>query len=56
MFREVLQQQGISGEAVGEINLESDEARQGNWGSLYAQFEERLNELRQRYYLGPDSS
>lgn len=46
--RELLRQLGISGSAIGEINLEASETWEEISGELYSQFDQRLNQLKEQ--------
>jgi hypothetical protein len=46
--RELLRQLGITGSAIGEINLEASETWRGICGGLYSQFDQRLNQLKEQ--------
>ena len=46
--RELLRQLGISGSAVGEINLEASETWRQILAALYSQFDQRLNQLKEQ--------
>jgi len=46
--RELLRQLGISGSAVGEINLEASETWKEVCGALYSEFDQRLHQLKEQ--------
>ena len=46
--RELLRQLGISGSAIGEINLEASETWKDILGGLYSEFGQRLNQLKEQ--------
>jgi len=45
---ELLRQLGISGSAIGEINLEASETWKEICGALYSEFDQRLNQLKEQ--------